>query len=655
MAHRLIVGGSLLLYGDVGDMWGDGSGFKATDVLTALADLGPGPITVRLNSGGGFVADGVAIYNALKSYRGEIEIHVDAMAASAASVIAMAGDKIIMHEGAFMMIHDPAGVTIGTAADHTETAGVLDKMGDVMAGIYASKTGHSVEEIRSLMLAETWFDAEEAVAFGFATETDAHLGAVASAFDYSIYAKTPASVMQAPQTMRAPVVPVASATHHKELGTMSKIESVAATEPKAAEVKADATREIMRRCTAAKMTLEQANAIVDSAAGDVEKAKDLIIDAIASRDPDPKPVLPSIEVTADGRDRFVSGVEKALLGKAKMEGGERNEFSSLRLDMIARECLSRSGAKMSFTDPMAMVAAAFKPTMQHSSSDFVEILANVANKSMLRGYMEAAETFETWTAKGSLSDFKPSKRVDLNLFPSLSEVPEGAEYTFGTIGDHGESIQLATYGKMFSITRQAIINDDLNAFTRIPMRMGRSAKRTVGNLVYAVLTANGNMSDGVALFHADHDNVGTGAITTANVDAGRAIMAKQKDPDALASGGLNIRPAYLLVPVELEGKAQALMAAEFDPSQTQRNPNYVRGLATVVSEARLSAASSAQWYLAADPMQYDTIEVAYLNGNDAPTLEQRDGWNVDGVEFKVRLDAGVKALDFRGLFRSTGS
>ncbi|RWI85172.1 hypothetical protein [Mesorhizobium sp.] len=247
------------------------------------------------------------------------------------------------------------------------------------------------------------------------------------------------------------------------------------------------------------------------------------------------------------------------------------------------------------------------------------------------------------------------KRIDLNLFPSLSVVPEGAEYTYGTIGDRAETIQLATYGKMFSITRQAIINDDLNAFTKIPSRMGRAARRTIGNLVYAVVTDNAAMADGITLFHADHGNSGTGAFTMTAVDAGRTAMALQQDPDSHATGGLNIRPAYALVPVEIEGKAKALMAAEFDPTGTQRNPNTVRGLVTVVPEARLSTHSAVKWYLAANPNQHDTIEVAYLNGNSNPVLEQRDGWNVDGVEFKVRIDAGVKALDYRGLFYSTGS
>jgi phage major head subunit gpT-like protein len=382
---------------------------------------------------------------------------------------------------------------------------------------------------------------------------------------------------------------------------------------------------------------------------------------IADADPDKGPQHAAFAtVTADERDRFRQGVEKSLMSKAGLAGGEVNEFSSMSLREVARASLEKAGIKMVTGDPMTMVGAALGMRQfvmaggQHTTSDFVEVLANVANKSMLKGYLEAEETFAKWTAKGSLSDFKPAKRVDLNLFPTLAEVPEGGEYTYGTIGDRGESIQLATYGKMFAITRQAIINDDMSVFTRIPSRMGRAAIRTVGNLVYAVLTANAAMSDGVALFHTNHKNIGTGAIAMAALDAARAKMALQKDPDDLAEGGLNIRPAYFLTPVEIAGTAAALMASQYAPGTTT-DPNIVRGLAEVISDARLSTDSAVKWYLAANPNTTDTIEVAYLNGVSQPTLEQKDGWNVDGVEFKVRLDAGVKPLDFRGLYRSTGA
>ena len=132
-------------------------------------------------------------------------------------------------------------------------------------------------------------------------------------------------------------------------------------------------------------------------------------------------------------------------------------------------------------------------------------------------------------------------------------------------------------------------------------------------------------------------------------------MGLQKDPDDHAASGLNIRPAYFLVPITLEGTSRVLMAAEFDPAKTQRTPNSVAGMAEVVSDARLDAASTTAWYLAASPMMHDTIEVAYLDGQTQPYLETRQGWNIDGAEFKVRIDAGVQVLDFRGLYKNAGA
>lgn len=649
MTHRLLVGGEVVLYGNVGDIWGDGTGFTDRDVIDALAEVGPGDVSVRINSGGGYVKDGVAIYNALVAHPGKVTVYVDAIAASSASVIAMAGDSIVMRTGALMMIHDPSGITIGNADDHRSTAGVLDKMADVIAGIYAKRTGENIDAMRELMKTETWLTAEEAVAQGFATETDETAAEAVAAFDYSIYAGLPASIPQEAHRAR-PASPVANATSRKE-PLMAQNAPVTATVTPVAPV-ANHADEIFARCEVANLTMAETATVMKAAAGDLEKGKDAIINALAARDTQPE-IRPVATVTADARDRFKEGVSKSLMAKAGLQGGEVNEFSSMTLREVARESLTRNNVKMSFNDPMAMIGAAF--TMQHSTSDFVEVLANVANKSMLKGYLEAEETFEAWTAKGTLSDFKLTKRVDLNLFPALAEVPEGGEYSYGTIGDRGESIQLATYGKMFSITRQAIINDDLSVFTRVPSRMGRAARRTIGNLVYAQLTGNVAMSDGKALFHASHSNTGSGGVTMAAVDAGRAKMALQKDPDENATGGLNIRPAFILVPVELQGVATALMAAEFDPAGTQRNPNTVRDAAQVISEARLSQSSAAKWYLAANPNMQDTIEVAYLNGNSSPVLEQRDGWSVDGVEFKVRIDAGVKSLDWRGLYQSSGS
>jgi hypothetical protein len=302
-------------------------------------------------------------------------------------------------------------------------------------------------------------------------------------------------------------------------------------------------------------------------------------------------------------------------------------------------------------DKMALVAAAFT----HTGSDFPLLLQNVADKAMLKGYEEADETFQKWTSKGVLGDFKPGKRVDLNSFPTLKKIEDGGEYTYATVGDRGETVQLATYGKKFPITRQTIINDDLDAFSKIPRRMGRAAIRTIGDLVYAILTSNPAMRDNVALFHANHKNLMAGSgISTGSVDAMRVLMGKQTDGNAI----LNIRLAQLLVPLALEGTASVVRDSEYEVGAASKNntiPNFVRGTFEVISDARLDAASATGWYGTANSSVTDTVEVSYLDGVESPTLEQQDGWNVDGVEFKVRMDAGVAPLDFRTMVANPGA
>lgn len=183
--------GELILYGFVGDNFWD-EGFTARDVLNALAEVGhTTDIPVRINSSGGYVDDGVAIYNALKAHKGKVTVYVDALAASAASVIAMAGDERIMRTGSLMMIHDPASVTYGNADEHEAARTRLDKLGDLMADIYADHTGEDAETIRADMREEIWLTGDEAVKRGFATGTEQAKAVAFSAFDYRVYANAP--------------------------------------------------------------------------------------------------------------------------------------------------------------------------------------------------------------------------------------------------------------------------------------------------------------------------------------------------------------------------------------------------------------------------------------------------------------------------------
>lgn len=189
---NVLIGGEILLFGTVGaDLFDDG--FTAMDVVDALARVGRStPVTVRINSGGGYASEGVAIFNALKAHRGAVSVSIEGVAASAASVIAMAGKTIAMAAGAIMMVHEPSVMTVGDLGDHQKSLDYLGAIASGLADIYAERTGQTVEQCRADMKAESWMTAEEAVAKGYADTTIAGgQDAPPTAFDYRVYGKAP--------------------------------------------------------------------------------------------------------------------------------------------------------------------------------------------------------------------------------------------------------------------------------------------------------------------------------------------------------------------------------------------------------------------------------------------------------------------------------
>lgn len=647
--------GELLLYGVVGDSWDE---LDAKTIIAQVEELGDiAELPIRINSGGGFVFEGLAIFNYLNAHPARKIVHIDGLAASMASVLAMIGDEIIIPENAMIMIHNPWDVSVGDAEQLRKSADKLDKIKEAIVGIYVSKTGLSEESIVSMMDEETWMTGAEAVEQGFATTLIEPVKAAASV-DVSIFSKTPQELLVRAQTE----------TFNREGKVMTKQVNVTPDDSQAAEDALRAEGAVAERQRSSAIRSAVTAAGLESAFGEqlveqgvsIDTARAKIIDKLAEVNAAAQNdtqghvnVLPGEDQT----EKMVKGATASLMIRAGYEKDEEggNEYRGLTLRELARAVLESHNVRTGGMRPMDMVRMAFT----HSSGDFTSILANVAHKSMMKGYEEAEETFQRWTVPGTLTDFKVHSRVDLNTFPSLREVRPGAEYKYITIGDRGVTLQLATFGEKFAINRQAIINDDMNFFTKVPQRMGRAAIRTVGDLAYAVITDNAAMADGIALFHASHGNLAAAgaAPSVVTLGAGRTAMGKQQDPDQNAHA-LNIRPAHVLGPLELEDTLATLMAAEYDPAEgtttSFKAPNTVRNMAQVTTDARLSNDSAAAWYLAANPNSYDTVEVSYLDGVQTPVLEQREGWDIDGVEFKVRLDAAVTPLDFRGLYKNPG-
>ncbi len=192
----LVNGSEIVLSGTVGDLYWDEC-FTASDVILALAQVGRGQdVTIRLNSGGGIATEGAAIHSAIAAHGGRKTIVVEGIAASAASVIAMAGDDVVMSPGALMMVHDPSGFTFGTVDDHEKQIVALTALATAMAGIYAEKTGKAVDEVRADMRAEIWMTPEEAVAGGYADRvlnraSEADPEPQPTAFDYRLFEHPP--------------------------------------------------------------------------------------------------------------------------------------------------------------------------------------------------------------------------------------------------------------------------------------------------------------------------------------------------------------------------------------------------------------------------------------------------------------------------------
>ncbi|WP_345873166.1 ClpP-like prohead protease/major capsid protein fusion protein [Shewanella algae] len=639
----------LMIYDEIG-FWGITAKNFAND-LKAL-----GKITVlraRIHSPGGDVFEGMAIYNILKNYPAHKVAHIDGLAASMASVIAMAFDEVVMPENAMMMVHKPWGGTMGDADDMRKYADLLDKVEGNLVGAYQAKTGMDETALHQLLAEETWLTGAEAVEKGFADTLTEPLAMAASLNSNRLkgFANMPEHLKNlfnprgsAPVTTTTPA-PAAVVTTTTPAATVPAPAAPAAATVENPQARIDAVKAVFA-------SFPQHSDLLIECLGDASITADMAKDKILAKlgaGTTPAAVQPRSVIVHAGNGNIVGdSIRAQLMARAGYAEREKdNGYTSYGLLELARASLTDRGISVAGYDKMGMVGLAFT----HSSSDFGNILLDVSNKSVLMGWEQAEEAFERIAYKGQLGDFKVARRIGLNEFGSLRQVREGAEYKHITTSDHGQSIALATYGEIFSITREAIVNDDMDMLTRIPMMMGAAAKGTIGDLFWAVLTSNAKMGDGKALFHADHGNLGSGAPSVEALSAGRKAMRLQK------SGGrnLNIRPEFVLCPVALEDTFNQIIKSTSvkgtDANSGVANP--VKDMAEVIGEPRLDDHSAAQWYLAAGQGR-DTIEVAYLDGIDTPYIEQQQGFNIDGIATKVRIDAGVAARDHRGLYKSSG-
>jgi hypothetical protein len=403
----------------------------------------------------------------------------------------------------------------------------------------------------------------------------------------------------------------------------------------------------------------------------VEQARAAVLDELARRDAAQGGHLNvrSVQTVRDEAQTRMAGIEQAIQhrldARVKLDDNGR-QYRGLSLLEIGRDFLASRGVETRGMDRMRVATEMlhFRSGMSHTTSDFSSLMSNVANKRLRSAYDENPGTYAMWARRApNAPDFKSIQVTQLSGAPSLLQTNEHGEFTYGTMKDGAETYSVVTYGRIVSLTRQAIVNDDLRAFDRLVAAFGNSARRLENATVYGILTANAALADAVALFSAvsgarTQSNVSTGAGSALQASALATARTAMRRMNGMNGEPLNIAPAYLIVPATLEQTAYQLTSSSYVPATTSAINEFRAGGRTALEpivEPLLDAASTANWYLAANSAQIDTVEYCYLDGAEGPVIEQDVGFEVDGVSFKCRLDFGAKAVDYRGLHRGAGS
>lgn len=694
---KLLSDGTLMLYGVIGDEW---DGLTASEVVEHIRSLGEvDEINVLLNSPGGSVTDGLAIYNELATHPASVNIEITGLAASMGSVIAMAGDHVRIAENAMVMIHNPWNVAVGNSEDLRKAADVLDKFGTSLVGIYVQRTGLEEDDVRSMMDEETWLDAEEALAKGFVDEIGSPVEASAlaeSGIDDDRLTKAlgihavPAALTRIIQKERnMKTGNNAGAGGQPEPTGMTPDQVQAAIKEAIAQAKKEANAEEVDRVKAIQDLAEKAKLGAKWALGQIvgkvtlEDARAAAFDTLASRQEGqgPSPIPGGASITADERDKFMAGAGAWLIqkaGKAQLvekhtgEKVDAGEFRGMSLLDLARETVVRAGGNPRGMSKMELAGAAlgrggFGASM-NTRSDFPVLLENVLHKMLLAAYGTIPDTWSRFCATGSVSDFRPHLRLRMGSFSRLDSLNEAGEFIQKHMPDaEKQTISASTKGNIVGLTRQAIVNDDVDGFSRLITMLGRAAALSIEVDVYATLALNSglgpDLSDGNPLFHnrgTGQNNIGTGsALGVDALDADRVVMASMKDQDG--NEFLDLRPAVLVLPIGLGGQARVVNDAQYDvdaidSGTDEQNkfmqPNKVRGLfRDIVDTPRLSGTRR---YLFADPAIAPVMEVVFLDGQSSPVLETEEGFDYDGVRWRVRHDYGVGATDYRGAVTNAG-
>ncbi len=382
----------------------------------------------------------------------------------------------------------------------------------------------------------------------------------------------------------------------------------------------------------------------------------------------PIPGHADADVIEDAQDKFRSAAADSILLRSGMtlehpaDGARQMMGMSLR--DLAIECLTSEGESGLNRKNSDELYTMLQRQFYNPTAAFPSILDNAINKAYVEGHKTVAVTFDSWTKKGSLKDFKIHDNNYLaGPAGEFLEVPEGGELKHDVPRDEKlPTRRLKTYGRQFTLTRQAFINDDIDLVTRIPARYAASARKTINKQCYQILVKNPAIYDGIELFSSTHANLlasGTG-ITKEAVQGMILALSNQKDQFGEA---IIIRPAIIIVP---SGYMFDMYTLFYSPTiNTEGNTQAVNPLyrykdsITVVEDPTINVLCGGfgnvmPWWLLGARDDTDFIEVDYLNGQEIPTIRRMETPGTLGFVWDIYLDWGISVMDFRGAIKNPG-
>lgn len=637
----------------------------AAQVRNALEHNPTAPATVRINSPGGSVLDAMKIGNDLKNHRGKVKIVVEIFVGSAATLLCCSG-YCTAAENALFMIHGASLCRGGNAAQLRDDAAALDKINETMARLYAAKTHRPLTEIRQLLIdgKDHWLTAQEALAFGLIDEITAPLAIAARLGNLQpperLKIMTEATTAESPAEIQARAI-AAERKRVNDIATrfagITKFHSNLA--PALAEMQA---RLIGSGATPKEASNELLN-YLGTQCEPLGAGQGFMGAGYAAETPVQLPPGPLT------RQFHASQRRHSISNPTPYGGHSVSEFISAAADALAL----RMGADLPEVHPasrdflqtsltgiagMALQASGINPVgmsadrlfqAAHTTSDFPVLLQESGNRTLVSRFEQLVQDHRDFCVLGDVPDFKIHKAANISQFPSLERKYEGGEIHYGSMTESAEPIQAGTYAKGFSITREATVNDDLGAFSDAIHASANAGARLERDLVFGVLTANAAMSDGKALFHADHGNLDTSAaaINIAGLGKARVLMKKQRD----SSGGYVLTmPRFIVCPVALETDTESLVSSltyRLDAAGDQQTPQWVKAL-RIIADPRLDAVDADDWYLLSEPGTAPVIRLAFLNGQRVPVMEQDTDFDRDVIKYKVRLDVAAAAIGFAG-------